>query len=114
MFAFSDFIGGGEEFAGLHRRQSLEAGWKGRRPARADQAGFGDTGDGDGVGLVAAQHEEMRVVLAEDEDDMATRSAALRQAKQAGEDWSRPRWRGAQRMQFCWSFYPNLSIFVRL
>ena len=53
----SDFIGGCEVFARLHRRQALQARGIGRGPARAEQARFGDAGDGDGVGLVAAQHE---------------------------------------------------------
>ena len=71
----SDFIGGCEEFARPHRRQALGAGWIGRRPARAEKAGFGDAGDGNGFGLVAAQHVEMRVVLADCEADMAAGTA---------------------------------------
>ena len=71
VFSRSDFICGGEEFARLHGEQALQAGRVGRGPARAKEAGLGDTGDGDGVGLVAAEDEEMRVVLADGETDMA-------------------------------------------
>ena len=71
----SDFIGGCEEFARLHGRQALLAGWIGRGPARAQEAWLGDAGDGDGVGLVAAEHVEMRVILAEREADVAPRPA---------------------------------------
>ena len=66
----SDFIGGGEEFARLHVRQALQAGRVGRGPARAEQARFGDAGDGDGIALVAAEDEKVRVVLPHREADM--------------------------------------------
>ncbi len=65
----SDF-GGGEEFARLHGRQALQAGREGHGPARAEEAGLDDAGDGNGVGLVAAEDEEIRVVLADSEADM--------------------------------------------
>ena len=60
---------GGEQFAGLHGRQA-----RGERsgPARAEDAGLGDAGEGDGVGLMATQHLEMRLVLAASEPHMAT------------------------------------------
>ena len=45
--------------------------------ARTEQARLGDTGDGDGVGLVAAQHEEMRVVLAERSSYLTAALSAL-------------------------------------
>ena len=63
VFSRSDFIGGGEEFARFQGRQALQAGQVAHRPARARQSGLGDAGDGDGVGAVAAEDEEMRVVL---------------------------------------------------
>ena len=75
MFSYSDFIGGGEEFARLHGRQALQAGWEGEGPARTEQARLGDACDGDCVGLVAAQDEEMRVVLADGKADMAAGTA---------------------------------------
>lgn len=70
-FSSSHFIGGDEEFARPHGRQALGVGWEGGGPARAEQAGFGDPGDGDGIGLVAAKDVEMRVVLTKGEADMA-------------------------------------------
>jgi hypothetical protein len=75
MVSCSDFVGGCEEFARLHGRQALQAGRVGCRPARAEEAGLGDAGHGDGVGLVAAQHEEMRIVLADREADVAAGAA---------------------------------------
>ena len=75
IFSCSDFIGGCEEFTRLHGRQALMAGWVADGPARAEQAGFGDAGDGDGIGLVAAENEEIRVVLADREADVAARTA---------------------------------------
>ena len=77
VFSRSDFIGGCEEFARFHGRQALGAGRIGRGPARAEEAGFGDLGDGDGVGLVAAQQEEMRVVLAERSSYLTSALSAL-------------------------------------
>ena len=71
MVSCSDFIGNCEKFARFHRRQALQAGRVGCWPARAEEAGLGDPGDGDSVGLVAAQHVEMLVVLADRETDMA-------------------------------------------
>ena len=71
VFSCSDFIGGYEEFARLHRRQALQTGRVGCGPARAEEAGFGDASDGDCIGLVATKDEEMRVVLAHSEADMA-------------------------------------------
>lgn len=72
VFSSSDFIGGREEFALLHGRQALKSGWEGGGPARAEETGLGDAGDGDGVGLVAAEDEEVRVVLSDSKADMAT------------------------------------------
>ena len=75
MFSSSDFICGGEELARLHGRQALQAGRVGGRPARTEQAGLGDPGDGDGVGLVAAEDVEVRVVLIYGEADVTTGAA---------------------------------------
>lgn len=75
IFSCSDFIGGCEEFAGLHRRQALHSGRVSCGPARAEKAGLGDPGDSDGVGLVAAQHVEVRFVLTHRETDMTARPA---------------------------------------
>ncbi len=75
VFSNSDFIGGGEEFARLHGREALISGRESCRPARAEEAGLGDAGDGDGIGLVAAEDVEMRVVLADGEADVAARTA---------------------------------------
>ena len=50
MFSCSEFIGGGEEFTQLHGGQALQAGRVGCGPARAEKAGLGNAGDGDGVG----------------------------------------------------------------
>ena len=83
VFFSSDFIGGCEEFARLHGRQALWAGRVSRGPARAEEARLGDPGDGDGVGLVAAEDEEVRVVLAHGEADMAA-GAALKHKHSAG------------------------------
>jgi hypothetical protein len=71
VFSSSDFIGGGKECAGLHRWQALCADGNGSWPACAEEAGLGDPGDGDCVGLVATEDVEMRVVLADGEADMA-------------------------------------------
>ena len=46
VFSSSGLKCGGEEFARLHGRQAKQAGRKGRWPARAEQAGLGDAGDG--------------------------------------------------------------------
>ena len=62
----------GEQFAGLHGRQALKARGQRSGPARAEDAGLGDAGEGDGVGLMATQHLEMRLVLAASEPHMAT------------------------------------------
>ena len=75
VFSCSGLKGGGEEFARLHGRQALQARGVGCGPARAEQAGFGDARDGDSIGLVATQHEEMRVVLSDSEADMAAGAA---------------------------------------
>jgi hypothetical protein len=75
VFSRSGFIGCCEEFARLHCRQSLQAGRKRCGQARAEQAGLGDAGDGDGIGLVAAKHVEMRDVLPDREADMTARPA---------------------------------------
>ena len=50
-------------------------GWIGHRPARAREAGLGHAGDGDGVGLVAAEDVDGMVVLTDGEADKATRAA---------------------------------------
>ena len=50
-------------------------GWIGHRPARAREAGLGHAGDGDGVGLVAAEDVDGIVVLTDGEADKATRAA---------------------------------------
>ena len=76
MFSCSRLKGGGEEFAWLHGRQALRTGREGCWPARAEQAGFSDAGDGDGVGLVAAEDEEVRVVLTDGKADMAAGAAS--------------------------------------
>ena len=71
MFSSSDFICGGEEFARPRGRQALLAGRNRGGPARAEEAGFGDASDSDGVRLIAAEDVEMRFVLADGEADMA-------------------------------------------
>ena len=52
VFSSSDFIGGCEEFARLHRRQALQAARVGCGPARAEDARLGDAGDVHGVGQI--------------------------------------------------------------
>ena len=83
VFSSSDFVGG-EEFALRHGRQALRAGRKGCGPARAKEARLGDAGYGDGIGLVAAQDEEMRIVLADGETNMAA-GAAFEDQDRAGD-----------------------------
>ena len=83
VFSFSDFIVGGEKCARPYGRQALRANGKSRGPARVRQARLGDAGHGDGSGLVATRHEEMRVVLTQGKADMAA-GTTLKNQHRAG------------------------------
>jgi len=72
VFSCSDFIGGRKEFPGLRGRQELQSGRASCRPSGTEEPRLCDPRDGDSAGLVAAQHVEMPVVLADLETDVTT------------------------------------------
>ena len=53
----------------------LRQGRNRRGPARTEEVGFGDAGNGHGIGLVASQHVEMLVLLADRAADLTDGTA---------------------------------------